>query len=212
MVARLDKARIERIASLVEQEIPLDKWPEELFLAEDNIQKPGQLLDNAVEPGAALVVAIEKGFDAIYYEIDRSELRGRGGAGFQTSWKWKFCFEGPEELAVCPMGKPKHVDRYVVCNADEGEPGTFKDRVLLNSHADQVFEGMTVCAAIIGATQGFLYLRGEYLYLREKLRRFWRTPRDRGLLGQNILNQGLDFDIEICIGARALIYAARSRR
>ena len=65
--------------------------------------------------------------------------------------------------------EPKQLQRYVICNADEGEPGTFKDRVLLNCHAHQVVEGMTFCAAIIGQTQGFLYLRGEYLLLYDKL-------------------------------------------
>ena len=100
---------------------------------------------------------------------------------------------------------PNQRPRFVVCNADEGEPGTFKDRVLLNSYAHQVFEGMTLCAAIIGAQQGFLYLRGEYLHLYEKLQNVLEERRQAGLLGKNILNEGLNFDIEICLGAGAYI-------
>ena len=94
--------------------------------------------------------------------------------------------------------------RYVVCNADEGEPGTFKDRVLLNSFAHQVIEGMTLCAAITGAKQGFLYLRGEYFYLYDKLQSILDERRKSGLLGNNILQTGLDFDIEICRGSGCL--------
>ena len=95
-------------------------------------------------------------------------------------------------------------------NADEGEPGTFKDRVLLNSYAHQVLEGMTLCAAIIGAEQGFLYLRGEYLYLYEKLQNILKERREAGLLGQNILKKGFNFDIEICLGAGAYICGEES--
>ncbi len=107
--------------------------------------------------------------------------------------KWRFCSEEAE------------TERYVVCNADEGEPGTFKDRVLLNSYAHQVFEGMTLCASIIKAEQGFLYLRGEYLHLVEKLQDILEQRRDSGLLGNNILDQGLNFDIEIRLGCGAYI-------
>jgi [NiFe] hydrogenase diaphorase moiety large subunit len=112
--------------------------------------------------------------------------------------KWQFCSE------------EQQTERYVVCNADEGEPGTFKDRVLLNSYADQVFEGMTVGAAIIGAKQGFLYLRGEYLHLNDKLQSILDQRRQNGLLGNNILGTGLDFDIEICLGAGAYICGEES--
>ncbi len=99
----------------------------------------------------------------------------------------------------------------MVCNADEGEPGTFKDRVLLNRYAHQVFEGMTLCAGIIGASQGFLYLRGEYLHLRPQLEAVLAERRTQNLLGANILGQpNLNFDIEIHMGAGAYICGEES--
>ena len=204
-LTRLDRSVCDKIAELVNQQKPLDEWPSELFRVDDNIYKSGLLLDRQIEHGAALKSAFKRGLKETLKEIDYSGLRGRGGAGFKTAIKWQFCSE--EQQSV----------RYVVCNADEGEPGTFKDRVLLNSYADQVFEGMTVCAAIIGAKQGFLYLRGEYLHLYDKLQGILDHRRQNGLLGNNILGgtcpelvEGLDFDIEICLGAGAYICGEES--
>jgi [NiFe] hydrogenase diaphorase moiety large subunit len=194
----LDRPRIDCIADLINQQRPLNEWPRELFQVEDNIYKPGLLLNQQIDHGAALRAAFKRGIPETLAEIDKSGLRGRGGAGFKTAMKWRFCSEEPQN------------DRYVVCNADEGEPGTFKDRVLLNSYAHQVFEGMTLCAAIIGAEQGFLYLRGEYLFLYDKLQTILTERRQAGLLGNNILGQGLDFDIEICLGAGAYICGEES--
>jgi [NiFe] hydrogenase diaphorase moiety large subunit len=197
-LTRLDRSRIDKIAELINQQKPLDEWPSELFHVDDNIYKPGLLLDQQIEQGAALKSAFKRGIKETLKEIDNSGLRGRGGAGFKTAIKWQFCSE------------EQQTERYVVCNADEGEPGTFKDRVLLNSYADQVFEGMTVGAAVIGAKQGFLYLRGEYLHLNDKLQSILDQRRQNGLLGSNILGTGLDFDIEICLGAGAYICGEES--
>ncbi|HEY8094558.1 MAG TPA: NAD(P)H-dependent oxidoreductase subunit E [Methylobacter sp.] len=197
-LTRLDRSVCDKIAELVNQQKPLGEWPSELFQVDDNIYKSGLLLDRQIEQGAAIKSALKRGIKETLKEIDYSGLRGRGGAGFKTAIKWQFCSE--EQQSV----------RYVVCNADEGEPGTFKDRVLLNSYADQVFEGMTVCAAIIGAKQGFLYLRGEYLHLYDKLQSILEQRRQNGLLGSNILGEGLDFDIEICLGAGAYICGEES--
>ena len=116
----------------------------------------------------------------------------RGGAGFRTGMKWRFCKQAEAN------------QRYVVCNADEGEPGTFKDRILLNSFADGVFEGMTLCAGIVGASKGYLYLRGEYRYLRESLEKVLQQRRQAGLLGDNITGRtDFNFDIVIHLGAGA---------
>jgi len=197
-LTRLNRAKIDQIADLINRQKPLAEWPSELFHVDDNIHKPGLLLTRQMDLGAALMATFKRGIPETLSEIDKSGLRGRGGAGFKTATKWRFCSE------------EKQNERFVVCNADEGEPGTFKDRVLLNSFADQVFEGMTVCAAIIGAKQGFLYLRGEYLHLYEKLQGFLEHRRKAGLLGTNILHQGLDFDIEICMGAGAYICGEES--
>ena len=197
-LTRLDRPRIDQIADLINQQTPLDEWPGELFQVDDNIITPGLLLSQSINQGAALQSAFNRGLKETLTELDKSGLRGRGGAGFKTATKWQFCAEEQEN------------QRYVVCNADEGEPGTFKDRVLLNSYAHQVFEGMTLCAAIIGAEQGFLYLRGEYLHLYDKLQSILDERRKAGLLGVNILGKGLDFDIEICLGAGAYICGEES--
>ncbi|MDH4284907.1 MAG: NADP oxidoreductase, partial [Gallionellaceae bacterium] len=134
------------------------------------------------------------GAQNIIEAIKASGLRGRGGAGFPTGLKW--------EATRNASGAAKHV----VCNADEGEPGTFKDRVLLTSYADRVFEGMTLAALAVGAQHGYLYLRGEYRYLLELLQAALQHRRDAGLLGKNILGQpGFDFDIAIHLGAGAYI-------
>ncbi|MCK4709378.1 MAG: NADP oxidoreductase, partial [Gammaproteobacteria bacterium] len=128
-----------------------------------------------------------------------SGLRGRGGAGFETAKKWRYCRES------------KDAERYVVCNADEGEPGTFKDRILLTSSAHSVIEGMTVCAYVIGAQKGFIYLRGEYLYLLEHLKEVLIQRRQSGLLGQQIKGKkNFNFDIEIHLGAGAYICGEES--
>ena len=194
----LDHARIDQISELINQQTPVALWPSQLFQVDDHIIKPGLLLNHPLTPGEALQSTFKRGLVATLAELDTSALRGRGGAGFKTASKWQYCRDEPEN------------QRYVVCNADEGEPGTFKDRVLLNSYAQQVIEGMTVCAAIIGAQQGFLYLRGEYLFLYDKLQQVLVERRQQGLLGNNILNSGLDFDIDICLGAGAYICGEES--
>ncbi len=197
-LTRLDKSKIDTIAELINQEKPLDEWPTELFAVADNIYKPDLLLNSQFTPGAAIKAVFERGIDATLAQINESGLRGRGGAGFKTAMKWQFCKEEASD------------QHYVICNADEGEPGTFKDRILLNSYADQVFEGMTVCATIIGATEGYLYLRGEYLHLHEPLLAVLQQRRDAGLLGKNILGQNFDFDIHIHLGAGAYICGEES--
>lgn len=198
-VTGLDTSRILRIAELVEAETPLVDWPAEWFSINDNICNSGLLLGNAFAAGDGMRAVLARGADATLSEIAQSGLRGRGGAGFSAGMKWKFCREAQGDA------------HYVVCNADEGEPGTFKDRILLHSHADAVFEGITVCAAVIGAGQGFLYLRGEYRYLLPRLQAALKHRRELGLLGSNILGQsGFDFDIEIVVGAGAYICGEES--
>jgi len=157
------------------------------------------LLGSALAPGAALAAALARGPQRLLDEIKASNLRGRGGAGFSTGLKWEACRDAP--------GKT----HYVVCNADEGEPGTFKDRVLLSAHADLVFEGMTLCALAIGAAKGMLYLRGEYRYLLDHLESVLESRRRGKLLGACILGRtGFDFDIEIHLGAGAYICGEES--
>jgi [NiFe] hydrogenase diaphorase moiety large subunit len=154
----------------------------------------GELTFSRIEPGAGLTAALGRGAMDVLDEIARSGLRGRGGAGFPTSLKWKLAIETPAEK------------KYVICNADEGEPGTFKDRVILSDYADLVFEGMTIGAHVIGARHGIVYLRSEYTYLRSHLERVLRRRRDEHLLGEAICGRaGFDFDIEIYMGAGAYV-------
>jgi [NiFe] hydrogenase diaphorase moiety large subunit len=198
-ITRLDDVRITRIVDLIETETPISDWPAEWFRIDDNLRNKGLLLSSDFTGGDGLGAALGRGIDVTLAEITRSGLRGRGGAGFSTGMKWKFCREA------------HGASRYVVCNADEGEPGTFKDRILLHSHADAVFEGMTVCASVIGAETGLLYLRGEYRYLLPHLQAVLAHRREVGLLGSGILDQpGFNFDIEIVVGAGAYICGEES--
>jgi [NiFe] hydrogenase diaphorase moiety large subunit len=126
--------------------------------------------------------------------MKRSYLRGRGGAGFPVGTKWDGARNAPG------------AERYIVCNADEGEPGTFKDRVLLNSFSVRVLEGMAIAGYATGATKGFIYLRGEYKHLQAKLQREIDEMRASGRLGASIRGApGFDFDIEIHMGAGGYI-------
>jgi len=147
----LDHSRLDLVAGLIRERRPLDAWPRMLFEVADNVRVAGPLLGEPFAPGAALHRAAALGPDGVLAELAASNLRGRGGAGYTTASKWASCRKAPGTA------------HYVICNADEGEPGTFKDRVLLASHADLVFEGMTIAALAIGARQGIVYLRGEYL-------------------------------------------------
>ncbi len=195
----LEKSRVDLIVELVRGQRPLDQWPGMLFEVADNIRRADALLASPFTPGAALAASAAHGADALLSEIERSNLRGRGGAGYTTATKWASC------------RRARGGAHYVVCNADEGEPGTFKDRVLLASRADLVFEGMTLCARVIGAREGFLYLRGEYRHLLAPLAQVLERRRSQGLLGQRIFGiEGFDFDIHIHRGAGAYICGEES--
>lgn len=122
-----------------------------------------------------------------------SGLRGRGGAGFPTWQKIKFAYDAPGD------------EKVVVCNADEGEPGTNKDRVLLNADPHSVFEGMAIVAKAIGSKRGFIYLRAEYSYLFPLMEIALESAREEGALGENIFGSDFSFDIEMRSGAGAYV-------
>ena len=198
-ITRLDPSRVARMAELIRARTPVLQWPADWFAIDDNIRRADVLLGMLLAPGAAITAALARGAQAMLDDMMRSDLRGRGGAGFATGLKWELCRDAPGA---------QHV---VVCNADEGEPGTFKDRVLLTRHADDVFEGMTVAAFVIGARQGLVYLRGEYRYLLEPLQAVLRRRREQHLLGAAILGRaGFDFDIGIHVGAGAYVCGEES--
>ena len=126
--------------------------------------------------------------------VSESGLRGRGGAGFSTGLKWRLCSDNVEPI------------RYVICNADEGEPGTFKDRVLLTESPREVLFGMITAGHAISAQEGIIYLRSEYFYLKDYLNKQIADFRAEGMLGKNLGGKaGFDFDIRIQMGAGAYI-------
>jgi len=121
-------------------------------------------------------------------------LKGRGGAGFPCGTKWNLAASASDE------------EKYIICNADEGEPGTFKDRVLLKEYPNLLFEGLTIGGYAIGAKKGILYLRGEYTYLLKGLIQVLEERRKNNLLGEKILGKdGFNFEIEIRMGSGAYI-------
>ncbi|HPQ71492.1 MAG TPA: NADH-ubiquinone oxidoreductase-F iron-sulfur binding region domain-containing protein [bacterium] len=147
-----------------------------------------------IEVNAGLKKAITLSRADIIGELKESGMKGRGGAGFPTSVKWN--------LAAAAKGDKK----YVVCNADEGEPGTFKDRLILTDYADLVFEGMTIGGLAVGSEEGIVYLRAEYTYLVAHLEDVLAKRRAAGLLGKNILGkEGFNFDIHLHMGAGAYV-------
>lgn len=141
---------------------------------------------------AGLRRALDIGAEATRDEVRQARLVGRGGAAFPAAVKWD---------AVAREQAP----RYVVCNADESEPGTFKDRVLLEQDPFAILEGMTIAAWAVGAEKGYLYLRGEYTQARTILERAIQEARSRGYLGANILGSGFSFDVEMRLGAGAYV-------
>ncbi len=131
--------------------------------------------------------------EGLIEEIKASGLRGRGGAGFPTGRKWEACRASPGE------------EKYVVCNADEGDPGAFMDRSIVESDPHAVLEGMTIGARAIGATHGFIYIRGEYPLALERLVLAIEQAREYGLLGEDILGSGFSFDVTVSKGAGAFV-------
>jgi [NiFe] hydrogenase diaphorase moiety large subunit len=145
-------------------------------------------------PGSVLKKATKMGADGVIEELKKAELSGRGGAYYPTWKKW-----------VAAKNQPSD-PRYVVCNADEGEPGTFKDRVLMNTKPETLIEGMLLCGYTIGANFGIIYLRGEYRWLKPKLDAAIEAYRKAGLLGKISGGiQGFDFDIRVQMGAGSYV-------
>lgn len=126
-------------------------------------------------------------------ELEKSGLRGRGGAGFPTGLKWKF------------VAKTTATQKYVICNADESEPGTFKDRLILEGDPHSIIEAMAIAGYAVGASEGYIYIRGEYSLAQERLHAAILQAREMGFLGKNIFGTDFNFDIHIHSGAGAYI-------
>ncbi len=142
--------------------------------------------------GAAKAL-LEMTSEQIIEEMKASGLRGRGGAGFPTGLKWQFCAAAKGDI------------KYMLCNADEGDPGAFMDRSILESDPHSVLEGMVIGGKAIGSNTGYIYVRAEYPLAIERLRTAIRQAREYGLLGKDILGSGFDMDIDLYLGAGAFV-------
>jgi [NiFe] hydrogenase diaphorase moiety large subunit len=168
-------------------------------MVSNNIRKRGPVLFGPFESGSAVRKASSMKPEEVIDEIKKSGLQGRGGAGFPTGLKWDFC------------RKEKADRHYVVCNADEGEPGTFKDRVILTELPRLLFEGLAVAGYAVGAREGVLYLRAEYSSLKPYLESVLDGLRRENVLGKKIAGAtGFDFDVTIKSGAGAYICGEES--
>lgn len=157
-------------------------------------KRKGEVIFSKYIRGEAVKKLLNLSREDILFELRDSKLKGRGGAGFPTATKWT--------IVAAALADQK----YIICNADEGEPGTFKDRVLLLEYPELVFEGMVVAGYTIGATKGIVYLRGEYEYMLKSLEDYLEEMRKDNLLGKNILKKaGFDFDIQIRLGSGAYV-------
>ncbi len=158
------------------------------------VKRTGPVIFSEYACSAGIKKALELGRENILFELKGSGLKGRGGAGFPTATKW---------MLTAAANSDK---KFIVCNADEGEPGTFKDRVLLLEYPELVFEGMVIAGFTIGAETGIVYLRGEYEYMLESLEDYLAKMREENLLGKKIMGkEGFDFDISIRLGSGAYV-------
>ncbi|MGE5399712.1 MAG: complex I 51 kDa subunit family protein [Ignavibacteriales bacterium] len=163
-------------------------------LNENRPLREGAVLFSEYSRGTAIQRALELGRENVLYELRESRLKGRGGAGFPTATKWMLVAASVSE------------EKFIVCNADEGEPGTFKDRVLLLEYPELVIDGLVVAGYTIGAQQGIIYLRGEYEYMMKSLEDYLEHMRQEHLLGENIMgNPNFNFDIVIRLGSGAYV-------
>jgi NADH:ubiquinone oxidoreductase subunit F (NADH-binding)/(2Fe-2S) ferredoxin len=177
-----------------EQEIPFYKHQKRLILGKNGLIDPTRIDDYIALGGyQALAKAFEMGPERVLDEVKRANVRGRGGGGFPAGRKWETCRNAPA------------TKRYVICNADEGDPGAFMDRSVLEGNPHAVIEGMIIGAFTIGADEGYVYVRHEYPLAVKHLTIALEQAREKGLLGADILGTGFGFDIKINRGGGAFV-------
>jgi bidirectional [NiFe] hydrogenase diaphorase subunit len=166
-----------------------------VVLANSGLIDPERLEDYVAQGGysALAFVLREMTPEEVCAEISKSELRGRGGAGYPTGLKWDLVRKAPGDR------------KFVIANGDEGDPGAYMDRTLMESDPHRVLEGMAIAGYAVGATQGYIYVRGEYPVAAKRLEKAIRAAERRGLLGSRILESGFNFRIDIRIGAGAFV-------
>jgi NADH-quinone oxidoreductase subunit F len=178
----------------LEQDIPFYKHQNRLILGMNGHIDPDSIDDYIALGGyGALAKALEMGPDAVLEEVKAATLRGRGGGGFPAGRKWETCRNAKSDK------------RYVICNADEGDPGAFMDRSILEGNPHSVIEGMIIGAFTIGSDEGYVYVRHEYPLAVERLGIALHQAREMGFLGENILGSGLSFDVKINRGGGAFV-------
>jgi len=179
---------------LSREENPFYSLQHKIALRNTGLIDPGEIQDYLEGGGySALRTALSMEQEDIISAIEKSGLRGRGGAGFPTGTKWRSCFEVPGEV------------KYMLCNGDEGDPGAFMDRSILEGDPHSVLEGLLIGAKAIGAHQGFFYIRDEYGLALSHVQKAIEDARKHGFLGKNILGSGFDFDCEIVRGGGAFV-------
>ncbi len=166
-----------------------------IVLERAGIIDPESIEDYIIHDGyQALAKAVtEMTPEEIYTTLEKSGLRGRGGAGFPTGTKWKF------------VNKTRGSKKYVICNADESEPGTFKDRLILEGDPHAIIEALAIAAYTVGADEGYLYIRGEYNIAQERVNKAISQAREMGFLGEHIFGSDFNFDLHVHSGAGAYI-------
>ena len=175
-------------------ELPMLRGQVRIVLRNCGLIDPGNIYHYIVRGGyAGLARAFEQGPERVIEEVRNSGLRGRGGAGFPTGVKWDFCRRAPG------------TDKYLICNADEGDPGAFMDRSVLESDPHSVLEGMAIAAYAIGAAHGYIYVRAEYPLAIERLEKALAQARELDLLGDDILGSGFGFHVRLKKGAGAFV-------
>jgi NADH-quinone oxidoreductase subunit F len=174
--------------------LPMLKNQKRIVLRNCGIIDPENIMHYIAQDGfLGLINAFEKGPEGVIREVETAGLRGRGGAGFPTFRKWQFCRDA--------KGSPK----YLICNADEGDPGAFMNRSLIEGDPFALLEGMMIAAYAIGAQTGFIYIRAEYPLAIERLTIAIKQMKDIGLLGHDILGSGFDFNVRLKEGAGAFV-------
>jgi bidirectional [NiFe] hydrogenase diaphorase subunit len=183
------------VDKIMSSDLPFFAKQRKVVLSNSGIIDPERLEDYVSRGGySALAYALrEMTPEEVCVEISKSGLRGRGGAGYPTGLKWDLVRKAPGDK------------KYVIANGDEGDPGAYMDRTLMESDPHRLLEGMAIAGYAVGAEQGFLYVRGEYPVAAKRLEKAIRTAERRGLLGSRVLESSFSFRIDIRIGAGAFV-------
>ena len=178
-----------------EMDIPFYKLQDRTILGQNKLLDPCDIEEYIAHGGYSAFIKAATDFkpEEVIEEVKKSGLRGRGGGGFSTGWKWELCRKANGKI------------KYIICNADEGDPGAYMDRSILEGNPHAILEGMLIGAYAIGSQQGYVYVRNEYPLAVKHSRIAVDKAKELGLLGKNILGSGVDFDVEISRGGGAFV-------